>query len=87
MALVESWKFWAQKTQTWYPEQTTTPERGDVVLFEWHDGDVSADHIGIVRGYTVGSTTLLTSEGNRNNRSGNFSDRRLANVAGLVRLR
>jgi peptidoglycan hydrolase-like protein with peptidoglycan-binding domain len=87
MALVESWKFWAQKSQTWYPAHTTTSERGDLVLFEWHDGDVSADHIGVVRGYTVGSTTLLTSEGNRNNRSGNFSDRRLSNVAGLVRLR
>lgn len=87
MALVESWKHWARRNGTWLLPQNADPERGDIVCFEWHDGDASADHIGIVRGHTSGQTTFLTSEGNRTNRSGNFADRRLRNVAGLIRLR
>lgn len=87
MALVESWKHWAKRNGTWLPAEQTTPERGDIVCFEWDDGDVSLDHIGIARGPLAGDSTFPTSEGNRGNRSGNFSDRKRHDVAGVIRLR
>lgn len=87
MALVESWKYWARRNGTWLSPEQTAPERGDIVCFEWDDGDVSLDHIGVVRGPLTGDSTFPTSEGNRGNRSGNFTDRRRHNVAGLIRLR
>ncbi|MGI2905492.1 peptidoglycan-binding protein [Tolypothrix sp. VBCCA 56010] len=85
MALVDSWKFWAQKQGYWYTKGSITPRRGDILVFEWGDGDSSLDHIGIVRGYTLGSSTILTSEGNNGNRSGNFT-RELSFVAGFIRI-
>ena len=85
MALVESWKFWAQKHGYWHPRGSITPQRGDILVFEWFDGDVQLDHIGIVRGYTPGSTVIQTSEGNKANKTGNFT-RELANVPGFIRI-
>jgi len=87
MALVESWKHWAKTNGTWLEPKNTTLERGDIVCFEWYDGDASADHIAIVRNYSGDSTRFETSEGNRKNQSGNYADRKLANVAGIIRLR
>jgi hypothetical protein len=83
--LVDSWKFWAQKQGYWYNKGSITPQRGDILVFEWGDSDVSLDHIGIVRGYTPGSSVILTSEGNKSNISGNFT-RPLSVVAGFIRI-
>lgn len=86
MALAEMWRVWAKDDGYWYPKGATVPQRGDIVCFEWFDGDTAVDHIGIVRQGPGGGTTFETSEGNRNNRTVNGT-RSLANVAGIVRLR
>jgi hypothetical protein len=85
MALVDSWKYWAQQNGTWLLPSTTPPRRGDIVCFEWHDGDVELDHIGIVKSYSEGSTIMETSEGNRGNLSVNGT-RPLTSIGGLIRL-
>lgn len=85
MALVESWKYWAQKKGYWHPRESITPQRGDILVFEWFDGDSQLDHIGIVRGYTPGSTVIQTSEGNKANTTGNFS-REMVHVPGFIRI-
>lgn len=84
LALVESWKFWARGKGYWHPKGTITPKRGDILVFDW-DGDGELNHIGIVRGYTPGSNIINTSEGNRQNASGNFT-RDMSNVAGFIRI-
>lgn len=86
MALVQSWKAWASGQGVWYTKGTITPERGDIVCFEWHDGDTQLDHIGVVRSYTQGSTTIETAEGNVNNKSKHMT-RNLSNCAGFIRLK
>lgn len=85
MALVESWKFWAKQGGTWFTRDQTSPSRGDIVCFEWHDGDSSLDHIGIVRGVLAGGQTIETAEGNRGNRTVNGT-RSIDSVAGMIRL-
>jgi hypothetical protein len=85
MALVESWKFWAQKNGFWHSANGFTPKRGDILVFEWFDGDAQLDHIGIVRGYAPGSETIQTSEGNRGNVAKN-GNRELSNVMGYIRI-
>ncbi|WP_178117728.1 peptidoglycan-binding protein [Pseudomonas sp. R5(2019)] len=86
MALVEMWKAWAKDQRYWHPAGVTTPERGDIVCFEWLDGDKALDHIGIVLQGPGNGTTLQTAEGNRNNQSVNGT-RQMKNVAGIIRLR
>lgn len=85
MALVESWKYWAKQNGTWFTRSQTSPARGDIVCFEWKDGDSSLDHIGIVRGVLAGGQTIETAEGNRGNRSVNGT-RSIDSVAGIIRL-
>jgi Putative peptidoglycan binding domain/CHAP domain len=85
MALVESWKYWGKQKGYWYQKGSITPQRGDILVFEWGNQNGILDHIGIVRGYTAGSSTILTSEGNRGNRSGNFT-REMSFVAGFIRI-
>lgn len=85
MALVESWKFWAQTNGFWHPTGSITPRRGDIAVFEWHDGDAQLDHIGVIRGYTSGSQIIQTSEGNRGNLTFN-GDRELTNIPGFIRI-
>lgn len=86
MALVEMWKAWAKDNGFWHDVRDLTPERGDIVCFEWFDGDKALDHIGIVRQGPGNGTTLQTAEGNRNNQSVN-GIRPMKNVAGIIRLR
>lgn len=83
-ALVESWKFWGRQQGFWFTKGAQVPRRGDIVVFDW-DGDGELNHVGIVRGYTPGSDTINTSEGNRQNLSGNYT-RSLADVAGFIRV-
>ncbi|MCP4351416.1 MAG: CHAP domain-containing protein [Desulfobacterales bacterium] len=85
MALVESWKYWAKKKGYWHPKGSITPKRGDILVFEWFDGDVQLDHIGIVKGYTPGSSLIQTSEGNKGNKTQNAT-RSLSNVPGFIRI-
>lgn len=85
MALVESWKFWAKKNGYWNPKGSIVPQRGDIVVFDWQRNNSQLDHIGIVRGYTPGSSTIQTAEGNSGNRSGNFT-REMADVGGFIRI-
>ncbi len=84
LALVESWKFWGKQQGFWFRKGDQVPKRGDIVVFDW-DGDGELNHIGIVRGYTPGSNTINTSEGNKQNQSGNFT-RSLSYVAGFIRI-
>lgn len=84
LALVESWKYWAKKEGYWYRKGDASPQRGDIVVFDW-DGDGELNHIGIVRSYTPGSATINTSEGNKQNRSGNYT-RSMSTVAGFIRI-
>lgn len=87
MALVESWEYWAKQQDYWYPKGSTIPQRGDIVTFDFA-APGAFNHIGVVRGYTPGSTMIQTAEGNKGdlNSSGNFT-RSLANVFGIVRIR
>ncbi len=52
----------------WIEDGTITPERGDIVLYNWDDGtqpnDGYSDHIGVVTGVKDGMITVI--EGNRN---------------------
>ncbi|MEH2179030.1 peptidoglycan-binding protein [Nostoc sp.] len=84
MALVESWKYWAKKKGYWNLKGSVTPKRGDILVFDWN-ADSILNHIGIVRGYTPGSPVIQTSEGNKANKSGNFT-RDMATVAGFIRI-
>ncbi|MBD2526664.1 peptidoglycan-binding protein [Nostoc sp. FACHB-133] len=84
MALVESWKYWAKKKGYWNPKGSVTPRRGDILVFDW-EGDSTLNHIGIVRGYTPENSVIQTSEGNKSNKSGNFT-RSMATVAGFIRI-
>lgn len=86
MALVEMWKAWAKEQKFWHEVDEAIPQRGDIVCFEWLDGDKALDHIGIVRQGPGNGITLQTAEGNRNNRSVNGT-RQMKNVAGIIRLR
>jgi hypothetical protein len=85
MAFVGSWKFWAQKKGYWHPRSGITPRRGDILVFEWFDGGVGLDHIGIVSGYTVGEPVVHTYEGNCGNRTASKT-RLLSNVPGFIRI-
>ena len=48
------------KNTTWHQGNTYTPQRGDLILFDWNGG--GEDHIGIVTGVT--DTVVKTIEGN-----------------------
>lgn len=82
MALVESWRHWSKDTGT-YRSPDTPLQAGDIVMFEWFDGDNTFDHIGIFLRHD--GANLVTAEGNRKNKSG-FFQRNLKNVGGIVRL-
>ena len=88
MALVESWKFWAKQNDFWCPKGSVTPMRGDIVTFDWPGKKATGEfnHIGIIRAYSQGSSVIKTSEGNKDNTSGNFT-RNLSSVSGFIRIR
>ena len=81
VALVDAMEFWAKETGTYFAKGEKQPQRGDVVFFQF-DSDVAEDHIGIVR--EVRGTTLLTAEGNKGNRAGNF-ERSMSFASGFMR--
>jgi hypothetical protein len=88
MALVQSWKFWAKKNGYWYLKGSITPERGDIVVFDWQRNNSQLDHIGIVSINTPKTSSKIeTFEGNHSddNISGNFTQN-MANVAGFIRI-
>jgi hypothetical protein len=83
MAKVEAWKYWAKQQNYWLGLAIEKMARGDVVVFEWQDGDKELDHIGIVASYAHGK--LVTYKGNRGNRTVHDS-RDTKFVAGVIRL-
>lgn len=85
MALVNSWRAWGKENGFYFKRGTATPKRGDIILFDWDSVPADLEHIGIVRGYDGGST-IQTSEGNRNNRSGNYT-RYMSSIEGFLRLK
>lgn len=86
MALVASWEYWAKQKGYWYPRGTTKPKRGDIVTFDWGTVRGNFNHIGIVRGYTPGSSMFNTAEGNVSNRSTHKS-RSLSSISGIIRIK
>lgn len=85
MALVESWKYWAKQQGTYRATPAVSEmEPGDVLLYEWFDGDRTLDHIGIFL-RSAGRSAVWAAEGNAHNRSG-VMKRTKANIAGVVRL-
>ncbi len=57
------------KKTTWHKGNTYTPQRGDLILFDWNGG--GEDHIGIVTSVT--NTAVHTIEGNNGDRVRNAS--------------
>ena len=84
-ALVQTWYDWAKDKGYWYPKRGFFPEAGDIVIFDWRTVGGQFNHIGFVRGYTRGSSTIQASEGNANNRTIN-QDRNLSLVLGFIRI-
>lgn len=83
MAKCEAWKYWAIQSGYWLGKDMSRLSRGDIIVFEWRDGDAELDHIGIVAGYTPGN--LTTYEGNRANATvAGSRDEKF--VAGIIRL-
>ena len=88
MAFVDSWRVWGQSNGYWFKKGTDTPQRGDLLIFDWERGTDSTDaypldHIGIVSSYEPGSNVILTYEGNWSNQT-RAGTRYMADVAGFV---
>jgi hypothetical protein len=88
-AAVPAWLQWAQLPEIGFYSPAIgsafAAKRGDIVVFDDILGNGPHDHIGIVlrrRG-----DTLLTAEGNVDNRSGVFSRHRTEKVNGYIRIR
>ena len=86
MAFVASWEYWAKQKGYWFLTSQTKPMRGDIITFDWPGSAGKFNHIGIVRGYTPGSSIVETAEGNVKNQSGHFS-RNLSSLSGIIRIR
>ena len=56
---------------------------GDIVIFDWHDGGVSTDHIGFVE--TLGSGSFVCIEGNTDGGKVARRTRYPGNIQGIVR--
>ncbi len=84
MALVESWREWGK--QTGYGSRVSEIddlEPGDIVLFEWFDGDKALDHIGVF--IKKKDEKPITAEGNKKNKAF-YGKRKIANIKYRVRL-
>jgi lysozyme family protein len=86
MALVASWEFWAKQKGYWNPAGSIKPMRGDIVTFDWSNAQGRFNHIGVVRGYTAGSSMVETAEGNTSRVSAHKS-RPLSILSGIIRIR
>jgi Putative peptidoglycan binding domain/Mannosyl-glycoprotein endo-beta-N-acetylglucosaminidase/CHAP domain len=84
-ALVQIWHDWAKQKGFWFPRRGFVPSAGDIVIFDWSGTSGLFNHIGIVRSYTPGSTSIETSEGNAGNVTANQT-RSLTTVLGFIRL-
>lgn len=79
--------------RTWYEfaleenkflDNNKTPERGNLVIFDYLLESVELDHIGIV--LEVENDIIISSEGNVNNSTGIFRRIRKDNVRGYIKL-
>ncbi len=90
MALVASWEYWAKQKGYWNPAGSIKPMRGDIVTFDWPNDQNRFNHIGIVRGYTAGSSMVETAEGNTSPSPPGVSahkSRPLSSLSGIIRIR
>ena len=90
MALVASWEYWAKQQGYWHPKGTTKPRRGDIVTLDWSRVKGKFNHIGVVRGYTSGSSRVQTGEGNTGNSppgQTGHRNRSLSSISGIIRIR
>jgi hypothetical protein len=83
VALVDAWRHMGRETGAWFRRDERTPRPGDIVTFNW-DGDSDLDHIGIMKAFGP-DLTILTYEGNKGNREGEFT-RSLTRVDGFLDL-
>lgn len=85
MALVESWRHWG--AQQGLLKETSAGfryEPGDILLFEWFDGDRTLDHIGVCVGPASGGK-VPSAEGNAGNKT-DLVSRAPANIPFVLRL-
>jgi len=84
LAAVPAWHHWALQEGFFCPAPSSTPELGDIALYNRVASGQPFDHIGIV--VAVISEGILSAEGNNHNRAGVFP-REISAVEGYVRLR
>jgi len=83
LAAVPAWHHWAQAEGFFLPAGSSSPEHGDIVLYNNVACGQPLDHIGIV--VEVIPEGILSAEGNNDNRAGIFP--RISSAAeGYVRL-
>jgi len=63
VALVQTWKAWAQDKGAWRPSINSEP--GDIVIYDWDQNGVT-DHIGIILENRADG--VLAAEGNKSNK-------------------
>jgi hypothetical protein len=83
MALVEAWKFWGDQQHLLVTPDLDTLIGGDILLYEWFDGDSDLDHIGVFLRKRSGK--IEAAEGNAGNKTA-ITSREISNVKGALRL-
>ena len=84
MALVESWKFWGDQQHLLVSPDLDALTSGDVLLYEWFDGDSDLDHIGVFLRKRNGR--IEAAEGNATNSRTSITSRNIDNVKVVLRL-
>jgi hypothetical protein len=84
MALVESWKFWGDQQRLLIAPDLDNLVAGDILLYEWFDGDSDLDHIGIFLRRHNGK--IEAAEGNATGARSEISSRNPSNVKAALRL-
>jgi CHAP domain len=84
MALVESWKFWGNQQHLLVAPDLGTLVAGDILLYEWFDGDSDLDHIGIFLRAHDGA--VKAAEGNATGARSEVATRKISNVKTALRL-
>jgi len=83
LGAVPAWQHWASSGGFYYPVHTTTPEIGDIALFNHVFDNNPFDHIGIILEVTANGA--ICAEGNNLNKTGIFN-RPFSDIDGYVRV-
>lgn len=83
LGAVPAWRHWAVRGGFFHPSYSSTPEPGDIALYNRACSDQPLDHIGIV--LQASDEGILSAEGNLSNRTG-IVLRNLSQVDGYARL-